>query len=167
MSVPIPSGVVARIVALSWEGRARSCPACGNVFTSTRDSGRCQTCGNRFRASEIYGAPPELTEEEIRYIATTVTDEQSTRILELLIERMDELPKRPKEFECSEYLRHSRSEIELWDFEDALLRQSLANGGELWRWSTSPESWEAMCGRAGVAVIQDGRVTACKQTAMN
>ena len=38
------------------------------------------------------------------------------------------------------------------------LTQILREGGELRKYASSPESWANMCGRAGLAIVKDGKV---------
>jgi hypothetical protein len=40
-------------------------------------------------------------------------------------------------------------------------------GDELWEFSSSGESWQNLCGRAGVALVRGGEVVASMITSMN
>lgn len=40
-------------------------------------------------------------------------------------------------------------------------------GDELWQFSSPPESWQHLCGRAGVALVRNGEVVDSITTAMN
>jgi hypothetical protein len=48
----------------------------------------------------------------------------------------------------------------------ALLAQ-MQPGDELWEFSSSQESWQALAGRAGFAVVRNGKVIASMVTMMN
>jgi hypothetical protein len=48
----------------------------------------------------------------------------------------------------------------------ALIAQ-MQPGDELWEWSTSPESWANLAGRAGIALVRNGEVIDSFMTAMN
>ena len=47
------------------------------------------------------------------------------------------------------------------------LTEILQSGGELRRFSSSPQSWASNCGRAGLAVVKDGKVLWSAVTLMN
>jgi hypothetical protein len=47
------------------------------------------------------------------------------------------------------------------------LKAEMIDGDELWLWSTSPQTWAALCGREGVALVRDGKVVAVIITSMN
>ncbi len=47
------------------------------------------------------------------------------------------------------------------------LTQILREGGELRKYASSPESWANMCGRAGLAIVKDGKVLWTCVTMMN
>jgi hypothetical protein len=38
------------------------------------------------------------------------------------------------------------------------LKAKIVNGDELWEFSSPPESWRSLAGRAGVALVRDGEV---------
>ena len=48
----------------------------------------------------------------------------------------------------------------------ALLAQMM-EGDELWEFSTSPESWRALAGSAGIALVRDGQVIVSILTKMS
>lgn len=151
----------------SWANRSRKCPKCGTEFVSKRLRRGCPKCRHVFCPYEEYGSPPDLDLDALWEEAAIITDETSAWIMSMLGERAYELPKRPENFDkpkLRDLLRHER---EIWDFNHQLMQEALDAGGELWQWSTSKESWEAMMGRCGLAVVKDGRVIAVKITAMN
>lgn len=45
------------------------------------------------------------------------------------------------------------------------LREAMREGGELWRFSSPREAWQARCGRAGIALVRDG-VPVCSVVTM-
>jgi hypothetical protein len=47
------------------------------------------------------------------------------------------------------------------------LKASLQAGDQVWAFSSSHKSWENLAGRAGVAVVRNGRVVDCIVTIMN
>jgi hypothetical protein len=48
----------------------------------------------------------------------------------------------------------------------ALLAE-MRDGDELWEFSSSRESWEHLAGRAGIALVRDGKVVASLVTMLN
>jgi hypothetical protein len=116
---------------------------------------------------DVHGSPPNVQIDQLAQDSATVSQEASDRILKLLTERANELPERPEQFDnpkLNVVLEHER---EMWDWKSYLLKQAIAEGGELWRWSTPPESWREMMGACGLAVVKDGRIIAATTTAMN
>ena len=155
------------IIGHAWAGLSRQCPECGKDFVSQFNRGRCPHCEHTFYAMDVHGPPPNVNLEQIAEESAIVSAETSDRILKLLTERADALPERPEQFDNPKLKTVLDHEREMWDWNDYLMKQAIANGGELWRWSTSSESWEAMMGACGLAVVKDGRITACSTTAMN
>lgn len=47
------------------------------------------------------------------------------------------------------------------------LLEALAPGQELWYFESPQETWDALCGRAGYAIVQGGRVVDTHMTAIN
>jgi len=52
---------------------------------------------------------------------------------------------------------------ERWD----LLKASMQEGDTVWEFSSPPESWRNMAGRAGVALVRDGAIIDVIITMMN
>jgi hypothetical protein len=46
-------------------------------------------------------------------------------------------------------------------------KAQLKPGDELWNWSSPPESWRMMGGRAGVAIVRNGEIVAVHLIHMN
>jgi hypothetical protein len=40
-------------------------------------------------------------------------------------------------------------------------------GDELWAFSSPPETWQHLCGRAGIALVRNGEVIEAMTTMMN
>jgi hypothetical protein len=47
------------------------------------------------------------------------------------------------------------------------VREMMIDGDELWDYRSSPESWANLAGRAGIALVRQGRVIACFTTCLN
>jgi hypothetical protein len=47
------------------------------------------------------------------------------------------------------------------------LKDAMRSRDELWEFSSPPESWQGLCGRAGIACVRDGRIFATIVLAMN
>lgn len=47
------------------------------------------------------------------------------------------------------------------------LRAQMRDGDELWSFSSAPESWQQLCGRAGFVLVRDGQAVAHLVTMMN
>lgn len=47
------------------------------------------------------------------------------------------------------------------------LKSQIAEGDELWEFSSSSESWEHLAGRAGIALVRDGKAIDSLVTLMN
>ena len=128
-----------------------------------------------FVASEELGIPEDVDraalarqydeeQEATRLRRAIVTSEQSDWILSLLTEPATAVEDWPGSSKRSPHFDSLRDE---WNEAAQRLRDAMARGGTLWRWSTPGPSWEAMCGECGFAVVNEGRVTACMVTARN
>jgi hypothetical protein len=47
------------------------------------------------------------------------------------------------------------------------LKQQMVDGDELWEYSSPADTWENLCGRAGIALVRGGKVVDAIQTVMN
>lgn len=47
------------------------------------------------------------------------------------------------------------------------LLDQMEEGDELWTFSSSPGTWRSLCGRAGVALVRNGKIVDSLVTAMN
>lgn len=163
MIPPIPR----EVVGSAWALVRRTCPECDTAFVSHYDQARCHRCGHLFRASEVYGLPPGIDFEQLASKAATVSKEQSDWLLQLLTKPAETLPQRPVLFDRDELNDSDGRQREFWEWKCYLLKRALADGGVLWSWSTSAESWQTRCGACGFAVVKEGRVTAFMTTAIN
>lgn len=163
MIPPVPRDVIGR----AWALVRRTCPECSTAFVSHYDQARCHRCGHTFRASEVYGLPPGITLEQLAINAAVVSKEQSEWLLGLLTKPAETLPQPPERLDEGELNDAYTRRREVWEWKCYLLKQALADGGVLWGWSTSSESWQKRCGRCGLAVVKEGRVTAFITTLTN
>lgn len=163
MIPPIPR----EVVGSAWALVRRTCPECDTAFVSHYDQARCHRCGHLFRASEVYGLPPGIDFEQLASQAATVSKEKSDWLLQLLTKPVENLPQRPVLFDNDELNDADGRQREFWEWKCYLLNRARADGGVLWGWSTSAESWQARCGVCGFAVVKEGRVTAFMTTMIN
>lgn len=56
---------------------------------------------------------------------------------------------------------------EEWLKEWSRLKAAMQEGDELWEYSSPPDSWEHLCGRAGYAVVRGGEIVDDILTMMN
>jgi hypothetical protein len=47
------------------------------------------------------------------------------------------------------------------------LTAEMCAGDELWRWSSSSQSWDRHCGSAGLAIVRSGRIVVAIQLIWN
>lgn len=163
MIPPIPRDILGK----AWALVRRTCPECGTAFVSHYDQARCHYCGHTFRASDVYGLPRGIDLEQLVSNAAMISREQSDRLLQLLTNPIETLPQPLLDFDKDAPHQADARQSEVWVWKCYLLRRALADGGVLWGWSTSAESWQAMSGACGLAVVKEGRVTAFITTMIN
>jgi hypothetical protein len=71
-------------------------------------------------------------------------------------------------------VRWRRREISFWkgilgikDPWQQVLAQKMVPGDEIWEFSSPPESWACLAGRAGIALVRDGEVVELITTIMS
>ena len=69
--------------------------------------------------------------------------------------------------DAEEVARYSRDPADYLEAEAANLAEELRRGGELWRFCSPPETWAALMGWAGYAVVRDGEIAASVVTEQN
>ncbi len=61
----------------------------------------------------------------------------------------------------------SKKMLEVWIGKVSKIKTALAQGGELWSFSSPPKTWANMGGRAGYAVVRNGEVVEAIVTLRN
>jgi hypothetical protein len=66
------------------------------------------------------------------------------------------------EAEATHFVRFKRLTVSFFGFTNNFLWRGhfaqMAPGDEIWKFSSSPESWACLAGRAGIALVRDGKI---------